>query len=109
MFDDVLQGWVPPVQYTINWTSYNMRYYLADGIYPDWTTFVKTITMLQGLIRKLFVKCQETTKKNVERVFCVLKSWFVIICSPSCDWNMDTMNDIMLACIILHNMIVENE
>jgi len=65
--------------------------------------------MPQGPRRKLFVKCQEAARKDVERVFGVLKSRFTIICRSSCAGNTDTMNDIMLACIILHNMIVEYE
>ena len=109
MFDDVLQGRAPLVQFTINGTPQNTRYYLADGIYLDWATFVKTIPMPQGPRRKLFVKCQEAARKDVERVFDVLKSRFTIICRSSCAGNTDTMNDIMLACIILHNMIVEYE
>jgi len=39
--------------------------------------------MLQGPKRKLFVECQETTTKDVERAFGVLKSQFTIICDPS--------------------------
>ena len=43
VFDDVLQGRAPEVDFTINGNNYNMRYYLTDGIYPEWSTFVKTI------------------------------------------------------------------
>ena len=86
VFDDVLQGRAPPVQFTINGTPYNMGYYLANGIYPDWATFVKTVPMSQGPRRKLFTKCQEATRKDVEQVFGVLKSRFAIICGPSRAW-----------------------
>ena len=60
--------------------------------------------MPQGPRRKLFTKYQETKRKDVEQAFSVLKSKFIIICGPSCAWNMD----IMLAYIILHNTIVKN-
>ena len=50
-----------------------MGYHLADDIYPDSIIFVKIIPMLQGPNRKLFTKCQEATRKDVERVFGVLK------------------------------------
>ena len=76
-----MQGWVPPIQFTMNGTTHNMSYYLAYDIYP--ATLVKTIQMLQGEKRKLFVKWQEATRKDVGRTFGVLKSHFVIICGPS--------------------------
>ena len=65
--------------------------------------------MSQGPRRKLFAKCQEVVRKDVEQTFSVLKSRFIIICGPSRAWNMDTMKDIMMTCIILYNMIVVDE
>src|SRR4051812_36108874 len=35
VFNDVLNGKAPAVQYTVNRTTYQMGYYLADGIYPE--------------------------------------------------------------------------
>jgi hypothetical protein len=34
IFFDLAQERAPPVNYTNNGHNYNMRYYLADGIYP---------------------------------------------------------------------------
>ncbi|XP_058783356.1 uncharacterized protein LOC131658036 [Vicia villosa] len=67
VFNDILEGRAATVQYTINGTPYNMGYYLADGIYLEWTIFVKTISMSQGEKRKLFAQHQESARKDVER------------------------------------------
>lgn len=60
-----------------------MGYYLANGIDPLWSTFVKTIHVPQGnkriFIFILFAKTQESTRKDVERAFGVLQARFVIV------------------------------
>jgi hypothetical protein len=43
LFESHLSGDTPPVTFTVNGHTCNMGYYLAYGIYPDWSTFVKTI------------------------------------------------------------------
>ena len=70
--DDILEGRAPEVNYSINGNNYNMGYYLADGIYPEWATFIKTIPRPQGEKRKLFAKYQEGQRKDIERAFGVL-------------------------------------
>ncbi|XP_057250061.1 uncharacterized protein LOC130591148 [Beta vulgaris subsp. vulgaris] len=40
VFDDVLHGSSPGVNFTVNGQHYNMGYYLTDGIYPQWTAFI---------------------------------------------------------------------
>nr|KYP66818.1 hypothetical protein KK1_013129 [Cajanus cajan] len=86
-----------------------MCYYLVNGIYLEWATFVKTISMPQGEKRKLFSERQKSTRKDVERAFGVLQSRFAIVRGPERVWHVDTWKNIMYACIILHNMIVEDE
>ncbi|XP_020266360.1 uncharacterized protein LOC109841833 [Asparagus officinalis] len=52
---------------------------------------------------------QEACRKDVERAFGVLQSRFAIIKGPACFWDKRTLHDIMTACIIMHNMIVEDK
>ncbi|KAL5165755.1 hypothetical protein HKD37_18G050829 [Glycine soja] len=62
VFNEVLSGHVSAVQYIVNGTQYDMGYYLANDIYSDFATFVKTISMPQGEKRKLFVQRQKSTR-----------------------------------------------
>ncbi|XP_074352804.1 uncharacterized protein LOC141691957 [Apium graveolens] len=109
VFDDVLQGRTPEVNYTINDNNYSMGYYLTDGIYLEWATFVKTIPRPQSEKRKLFSKYQESQRKDVERAFGVLQSHFAIVRGTACFWDKGDLGRIMRAFIIIYNMIVEDE
>ncbi|KAL5158501.1 hypothetical protein HKD37_15G042953 [Glycine soja] len=57
---------VSAMQYIVNEIQYDMGYYLVDKIYPDFTTFVKTISMSQGEKGKLFAQRQESTRNDVK-------------------------------------------
>ena len=56
-----------------------------------------------------FAKSQESARKDVERAFGVLQARFSIVRGPTRLWKLEMLKDIMKACIILHNMIVEDE
>ncbi|XP_008680649.2 uncharacterized protein [Zea mays] len=109
LFSKLAEGQAPQVYYNINGHDYTMGYYLADGIYPSWATFVKTIPEPQGNKRKYFAKAQEVVRKDVKRAFGVLQSRFAIVRGPARFWDQETLGDIMKACVIMHNMIVEDE
>lgn len=109
VFSDILEGRAPKVSYVVNGRECNMGYYLTDGIYPSWAAFVKSISSPVIQKHKMFAQHQEATRKDVERAFGVLQSRFAFIKRPCLVWDRDFMGRIMMACIIMHNMIVEDE
>ena len=94
---------------TINGNEYNVGYYIANGIYPSWPTFVKTIPRPQCNKRKFFASAQESMRKDVERAFGVLQSRFEMVRGPSRFWDVSTMKYIMTSCIILYNKIIDDK
>lgn len=97
------------MNFTINGQQYNMTYYLIDGIYPKWATFIQLFTCPYTRKDKLFAEYQEADQKDVEIGFGGATIWFAIFQKPSLAWDADILNDIMLSCIIMHNMIIEEE
>ncbi|XP_057790514.1 uncharacterized protein LOC131007625 [Salvia miltiorrhiza] len=69
VFNDVLEGRAPKVNYLVNGRHYDRVYYLTDGIYPSWAVFVKSITSPQIRKHKLFAQHQKSVRKDVERAF----------------------------------------
>jgi hypothetical protein len=58
-------------------------YYLVDGIYPKWVTFVKTISSPILPKEMEFVKVQEGCRKDVEHAFGVLQQRFAVVRFPA--------------------------
>ncbi|XP_073061723.1 uncharacterized protein [Primulina eburnea] len=70
---------------------------------------VQTIHNPQGPKKKYFAARQESCRKDVERAFGLLQSKWAIITCPARYWSKHVLHDIMTTCIILHNMIIEDE
>ena len=74
------------------------------GIYPEWAAFMKTIPVPQIEKHK-----QAAGRGNERCAFGVLQSHFTIVHRPARLWKRRSVGRVMLACVILHNMIVEDE
>ncbi|CAL9000378.1 unnamed protein product [Prunus brigantina] len=109
VFNDVLRGQGPNITYQVNNTVYQTGYYLADSVYPRWTIFVKSILNPQSQKQKLFASYQEGYRKDVERCFGILQAQWLIIRGAARMFDEEVLRSIMMTCIILHNMIVEDE
>jgi hypothetical protein len=55
VFSALLNGNTPEVEFVINGNRYNKGYYLADGIYPNYATLVKTISAPQSHKKKVLM------------------------------------------------------
>ena len=104
LFMQALKGEVPQVHFSVNGTQYNNGYYLADGIYPEWSAFV--ITASQNEKDKLFAQVQKRIL-NVHSEYCNLDLILLIVRHVSGKGYV--LKKIMQACIILHNMIIEDQ
>ncbi|GJR62954.1 ALP1-like protein [Tanacetum coccineum] len=69
LFDDLLDDLAPVVPYVVNGVQYRNGYYLADGIYPEWASFVKSFTVATDPKHTYFKQRQESARKDVERAF----------------------------------------
>jgi hypothetical protein len=108
VFSMLIECTAPQISYVINGNLYDKGYYLADGIYPSWATFVKTACNPTDEKCKRFAKEQEGSRKDVF-VFGVLQSRWVIVWYPARTWISERMWNVMTACVIMHNMIFENK
>nr|XP_043635130.1 uncharacterized protein LOC122606231 [Erigeron canadensis] len=73
LFREIIEDTAPDTSFSVNGTEYKKAYYLADGIYPEWSMFVKSFSCPQDEKRKKFKKYQESARKDVERAFGVLR------------------------------------
>jgi hypothetical protein len=74
VFNRLMQGKTLHVSYEINENEYDKSYYLADGIYPNWVTLLKTFHDPNPEKTRRFAKMQEDCRKDVERKFGVLQA-----------------------------------
>lgn len=96
------------VNFTINGNNYLMGYYLADGILLFMVYFCKNNTSSNRLKSQTFCTVPKICK-DAERAFRILQARFNIVCGPTRFRDEQTLVDIMKACIIMYNIIIEDE
>ncbi|GKE10996.1 ALP1-like protein [Tanacetum coccineum] len=99
LFEDLLDDIALVAPFECNGVTFEKRYYLADGIYPQWSCFVKSFTVANLEKNALFKRKQESARKDVERAFGVLQG----------AWTVNKLRRVMYTCIILYNMILKDQ
>ncbi|GJV21469.1 reverse transcriptase domain-containing protein [Tanacetum coccineum] len=69
LFDDELADTAPECPFVVNGHTYRKGYYLADGIYLAWSTFVKSFSVARDEKSLKFKRVQEAARKYIERAF----------------------------------------
>nr|GEU47697.1 DNA-directed DNA polymerase [Tanacetum cinerariifolium] len=107
LFNDLKTGRAPEISFVANGVTYQSGYYLVDGIYPELAPLIKTIPKPADDDHKriLYKQKQESTRKNVEQEFGVLKKKWAILANPTRALKKESIINMMYTCIILHNMI----
>jgi hypothetical protein len=110
LFIDVIRACTPEVSFTVNGREHHMRYYLTISIYPSWSVFMKGVHVLQQEKHRFFSMKQASVRKVIECVFSLLKKKrFNILVISARSYSQCTLDLIIRACIILHNMIIDDK
>jgi hypothetical protein len=109
LFVDVIRGRNPEVSFTVNDREHHMGYYLIDGIYPSCPVFMKVVHVPQQENHRFFSMKQVPVRKYMKCAFGLLKKRFNILAIPGRSYSQRILDLIMRACIILHNMIIDDE
>ncbi|GJV40051.1 putative RNA-directed DNA polymerase [Tanacetum coccineum] len=108
LFDDLLDGIDPVAPFECNGVTFEKGYYLADA-FTKWASFVKSFTVASSEKNVLYKRKQEGARKDIERAFGVLQGRWRIISQPARAWTINKLRRVMHTCIILHNMILEDQ
>ncbi|GJV71498.1 zinc finger, CCHC-type containing protein [Tanacetum coccineum] len=85
VLNDLKVGKAPEVPFVANDVTYKWRYYLTDGIYPEWVVLMKSISQpgSNDVKRIRYKQSHESARKDVEGAFGVLKKKWAIVRTPA--------------------------
>jgi Plant transposon protein len=108
LFNDLRgEKWCPDFKYSICGEKRYIPYWLGDGIYPRWGIFAKPVKAPSSSMERHYTIRQEAVRKDIERCFGVLQARFNVLRVERKQWNKEDAIKEGMACVILHNMIVE--
>lgn len=96
----------PKKKFKLNGVSRVWPFLLVDGIYPDYSVLVKGFKAPIGTSQNRFNKWQEKARKDIERLFGVLKKKFAILRKACLKQDRDVVKAIMKVIIALQNFSV---
>ena len=96
-------------KFMIDKQVFNKLFYLVDGVYPQLSHFVKTILIPIMQKETTLAGWHKATWKDVECIFGVLQSKWHLLASPVEMWDKVCIQDMLILCIILHNMMVQQQ
>ena len=94
-------------EFVVDGEVFDKLIYLVDGIYPPLTRFLSSESDPHTKLAFSFAQDQEAFRKDVKRGFGVLKLKFLSLLHPINLHHKDDIYYLVLACILMHNMMVE--
>nr|XP_045087060.1 uncharacterized protein LOC123494768 [Aegilops tauschii subsp. strangulata] len=92
---------------------------LSVSMSTTWATVWLTVSILRGLplstpslsqwAEKVSLCPRKAAIKDVDRAFGVMQARFVVVRGPAKQWDPEPLWEVLTCCVIMHNMIVEDE
>jgi hypothetical protein len=96
------------VSFVISDQHFNETWITVDGIYPQYSQFVRGVKEPITQRDKRYTKWQEATRKDIERAFGVLKGTWQFLDRSILLMDLEQISLRVTTCIILHNMLVSD-
>uniref|UniRef100_A0A251VAE3 Putative harbinger transposase-derived protein n=1 Tax=Helianthus annuus TaxID=4232 RepID=A0A251VAE3_HELAN len=109
IFEDVVAGTGPDTSFTVSGVEYRRGYYLADGYTQRTRQSLKLFRTRQTTKEKSLRSIKRVREKILNGLLVFHKKKWHIIEHPARSATPKRLRNIMYACIILHNMIIEDE
>lgn len=94
-------------EFTVGGQKFDKLHFLVDGVYPELSRFMKTISEPLTKRQQQCSGWQEGKRKSIERAHGMLQRKFQCLCKPVELWCENEIKAMVETCLILHNMMVE--